>query len=73
MTKLQIEQKYGIHIADDSYYNPFKHKFIKMYRIYSADGCPWENGLKTIKDVERECKTWEREILAIKCGTEDTE
>lgn len=65
MTRAQIEKKYGVAIVDDSYYN-WNGKLVKQYRIHSADGCPWENGLKTIKAVEQECKQWEQQLLAIK-------
>ena len=66
MTKQQLEKKYGITIADDSYYNPRTNKFVKAYKIYSADGCPWEKGLRTLKEVEAECKEWENQLLMIK-------
>ena len=39
---------------------------IKMYKFFSADGCPWANGFHTLKDVEEECKKWEKELLSIK-------
>lgn len=64
MTKALLEAKYGIRIADDSYYR--NGKLVKQYKIYSADGCPWENGLATIKAVEQECKQWEKQLLKIK-------
>lgn len=66
MTKAQIENKYGVRIADDSFYHPLKGRFVKQYRMYSADGCPWENGLRTLKDVENECKQWAEALLRIK-------
>lgn len=72
MTKAQIEKKYGVRIADDSFYNPIKNKHTKAYRIYSADGCPWENGLRNLKEVEKECKQWERQLLSIKVVKEMT-
>ena len=66
MTIKQLEEKYGIRIVDDSFWNPLKAKFTKAYRIYSADGCPWTNGLRTIAKVEEECKQHEADLLAIK-------
>ncbi len=66
MSRTQLEKKYGIKIADDSYYNPIRDKVIKLYKIYSADGCCWEKGLRTLKAVEAECKTWESQLLKIK-------
>lgn len=69
MTKAQIEKKYGVRIADDSFYNPMRNKYTKAYKIYSADGCPWENGLRTLKAVETECKYYEKQLLSIKAKT----
>jgi len=66
MTKAQLEKKYGIRITDDSYYNPTKGKVVKMYKYYSADGCPFENGFQTLKAVENDCKQWEKVLLKIK-------
>lgn len=66
MTRKQLEKKYGVKIADDSFYNYRTGKFCKQYRLYSADGCPWEKGLLTLKAVERECKEWEKALLDIK-------
>lgn len=66
MTRAQLEKKYGIKIANDSYYNPIRDKVVKLYKIYSADGCCWEKGLRTLKAVEAECKTWESQLLKIK-------
>lgn len=66
MSRAQLEKKYGIKIADDSWYNPFTFKWVKAYKIYSADGCPWAKGLKNLKAVENECKYWETALLKIK-------
>jgi hypothetical protein len=66
MTRTRIEKKYGVRIADDSFYNPISCKYTKAYRIYSADGCPWENGLRTLKAVQVECEKWEESLLKIK-------
>ena len=57
-------------IRDDSFYNPRTGKFVRAYRFCSADGCPWENGLRTLKAVEQECKEWAKHLLAIKEGVE---
>lgn len=56
MSKKQLEKKYGIKIVKD----------IDEYRIYTADGCLWENGLRTLKAVEKECHKWSGEIFEIK-------
>ena len=58
MSKKQLEQKYKIRIADDSYVNPINGKFVKAYKIYSADGCCWEKGLRNLKAVKAECEEW---------------
>lgn len=56
MTKKQLEEKYGVKIVSEDYWHPLKEKFVKSYKMYSADGCPWEKGLPTIKACENECK-----------------
>lgn len=66
MSRAQLEKKYGIKIADDSYINPFNGKIVKGYKMFSADGCPWENGLRTLKAVEKECKLWADQLIEIK-------
>lgn len=71
MNKQQLENKYGIHITDDSYYSPRTGKYIKAYKFYSADGCPWENGLRSIKAIERECEEWAKHLLTIKEDVEN--
>ena len=65
MNRVQLERKYGIHIADDSYINGFG-KIVKRYKYYSADGCPFSNNLPTIKAVEKDCKYWEMALLDIR-------
>ena len=65
MTKQQIEKRFNVRIADDSYYNPFRCKFVKNYKIYSADGCCWEKGLKNLKAVEKECREWQTALATI--------
>ena len=65
-TKKQLEKEYGIKIVDDSYYNPYSGRMVKQYRIYSADGCQWENGLKTLDAVRKECEEWATHLKAIK-------
>lgn len=53
----KMEKKYGIRIADDSFYNPMTGKYSKRYRIYTADGCPWENGL-SYRGLQAECREY---------------
>lgn len=69
MTKAQIEKKWGVTIIDDSYFDGFD-RYVKAYRMYSADGCSWENGLRTIKAVEEECRKWSDALLGIKATVE---
>lgn len=72
MQKSTLEKKYGIYISDDSYYSSVKGRMIKAYKFYSADGCPWENGFHTLKDVEAECEKWKKELLSIKAKSLET-
>jgi len=65
MSRAQLEKKYGIKIADDSWVD-MSGRIRKAYKIYSADGCPWAKGLKNLKAVENECKYWETALLKIK-------
>ena len=51
----KMEQKYGIAICDDSYYDPFTMRELKRYKIYTADGCQWENNL-TFRGLQAECR-----------------
>ena len=64
MTKAQIEKRFKVTIADDSYFGP-TGRFVKMYKIYSADGCRWETGMKTLKAVYEECMEWKDTLLDI--------
>lgn len=41
----RFEKKYEINIVDDSYWNPLQQRFVKRYRVYTADGCEWENNM----------------------------
>lgn len=60
----KMEKKYGITIRDDSFYNPTTGKTVECYRIYTADGCPWENGL-TFRGLQAECKQHGDEFISI--------
>ena len=62
MTKKQLEEKYGVRIERDDDWMTGHYE----YRIHSADDCPWDKGFRTIKQVEAECREWEKELLAIK-------
>ena len=63
MTTIErLEKKYGLRVRKD-FVSPISGK--QLYKMYSADGCPWENGL-TLKGLREECKRWEKELLEIK-------
>lgn len=66
MDKKSLEKRYGITIADDSYLDPISGKKKRMYKMYTADGCLWENGLKDLTAVNAECIKWQESILSIK-------
>lgn len=53
----KMEEKYQIRIEDDSFYHPLTGRFYKRYRIYTADGCQWENGL-SFRGLQAECKKY---------------
>lgn len=53
----KMEQKFGIRIRDDSFWDPVKQRFLKRYKIYTADGCPWENGL-SFRGLQAECRKY---------------
>lgn len=53
----KMEIKYGINIVDDSFFDPWTNKYNKRYKIYTADGCSWENGL-TFRGLQAECKKY---------------
>ena len=65
MTKKQIEKTYGVKVVENGYYSYFGN-YVKLYDIYSADGCKWDSGFKTIKAVEAECKEWSMQLRSIK-------
>ena len=68
MTTIErLEKKYGIKVRKD-FFSWESSK--QLYKMYSADGCPWENGL-TLKGLREECKRWEKELLEIKQGVDE--
>lgn len=64
---IRLEKKYGIKVVEDEIYNPLTGHTLMRYKIYSADGCPWENGL-TREGVKKECEIWGERLLKIKEG-----
>ena len=68
MTAIErLEKKYGIKVRKD-FFSWESNK--QLYKMYSADGCPWENGL-TLKGLREECKRWGKELLEIKQGVDE--
>ena len=66
---VQFEKKYGIYIEDDSYYHILRDEYLKLYKIYTADGCKWENGM-TYKGLLKEIRENKETFLEIKRITE---
>ena len=64
----RLEAKYGIKIRHD-FVGIRKGKVINYYKIFTADGCSWENGL-TYKGILMECKRWAKELLIIKASND---
>ena len=62
---VRLEKKYGIKILDDEIYNPLTGKTLKRYKMYSADGCPWQNGL-TKEGIKKECEIYADRLIKIK-------
>lgn len=60
----KMEEKYGIRIVDDSFVHPLTGRFYKRYKIYTADGCPWENGL-SFRGLQAECRQHGNTFLKI--------
>ena len=55
-----------------SLYYPKKERYstedlIEITRLLrSPDGCPWDKGFSTLKEVEKECREWSKQLLEIK-------
>lgn len=70
MSKAKLEKKYGISIIENGYYNNHG-RYVKLYDIYSADGCRWDAGFHTLKGVAEECAQWQDSLLSIKRNEEN--
>lgn len=67
----RLENKYGVRIRHDGIkWTNTRREPTTLYKIYTADGCSWENGL-TYKGVLMECKRWAKELLDIKSNYEN--
>ena len=53
----RIEKEYGIKVRDDSFYSPRTGRMVKCFKIFTADGCQWENGLSR-QGVKDEVEEW---------------
>ncbi len=63
MTKEQIEKNFNVTIVRDFFYSPFRRRKMNYeYIIYTADGNKWENGITTLKEVEKICRR-DKEML----------
>ena len=71
MSKAQIEKRYGVFITVEEYYNPRRQRFMKDYKVYSADACLWDKGFRTLKGVEAMCKEDSKALLDIKNKVEE--
>lgn len=60
----KLEKKYHIHIRDDSFYDPFTNRHLTRYKIFTADGCNWENGL-SYRGLLKECREHGRTFINI--------
>lgn len=61
-----LGKKYGVTVISEGFHwNDFLGKRIETFKIYSADGCPWEEGLSR-KGVKIECERWAKQLLTIK-------
>lgn len=61
---LTLEKRYGITVETDG--SLIRNgKLVETFKIFAADGCPWENGL-TRKGVKAECEIWGKDLLKIK-------
>ena len=63
-----LEEKYGITVIEEKWWNPLTNKQMKTYNIYSADGCSWAKGLNR-DGVRKECEQWAKELLSIKANS----
>lgn len=61
----RLETKYGIKVVLDTIYNPLSGRTLKRYKIYTADGCPWDKGL-SYQRLLKECTIYGETFLKIK-------
>lgn len=71
----RLEKKYGIKIVDDSYYSLFYRRYLRRYKVYTADGCEWENNMTWARLLamlreDGECLIVIKQIVEEKKGVE---
>ena len=59
-------KKYGILVVENGYYD-WKGRYVKLYDIYTSDGCSWEKGLSW-KGVLAEIREYKDVFVSIKKG-----
>lgn len=64
-SQVQIKKVYGVTITENGYYDA-KGRYVKLYDMYSADGCCWDKGKRSIKEVYEECLYWSAQLRRIK-------
>lgn len=52
-----MEKRYNVRILDDSFWDPLRQTYCKRYKIITADGCSWENGL-SYRSLQKECSKY---------------
>lgn len=60
-----LENRYGIRVVEERWFNPLIGRMVTTYKMFSADGCPWEKGLSRA-GVKAECERWSEQLLQIK-------
>ena len=58
LSRKRLKEIYGVDIVYDHW--------LEEYKMYTADGCKWCNGLRTVKEAEEECKLFADTFKGIK-------
>ena len=61
----RLEKKYGIKIEEYRRWIPSKREYVKCYKMYSADGHLWDDGLD-LAGIKHECGEWGQMLVKIK-------
>ena len=64
MTRAQLKKIYGVTVVENGYYGV--NGYVRLYDMYTADGCCWDKGFRYIKGIEYECKKFDKIFLDIK-------